>query len=154
MAPNVGETSAYAFFEAIVEVHPVRQWEETVSKLLFLSVIALSAVAFADDKEHIRQARRYGAEAKIIVSVVHEDGSSVAGAEITGTFPKVDTRNPKYYRHVNVQTDIDGQATLQASCGGDVFISVKKAGYYPSREVVFFNTGEPSCVKDGRWHPW
>ena len=125
-----------------------------MSKLLFLSVIALSAVAFADGKEHIWQARRYGAEAKIVVSVVHEDGSSVAGAEITGTFPKVDTRNPKYYRHVNVQTDIDGQATLQASCGGDVFISVKKAGYYPSREVVFFNTGEPSCVKDGRWQPW
>ena len=99
-----------------------------MSKLLFLSVIALSAVAFADGKEHIWQARRYGAEAKIIVSVVHEDGSSVANAEITGTFPKVDTRNPNYYRHVNVQTDIDGQATLQASCGGDVFISVKKAG--------------------------
>ena len=125
-----------------------------MGKVLFLSVIALSAVAFADGKEHIWQARRYGAEAKIVVSVVHEDGSSVAGAEITGTFPKVDTRNPKYYRHVNVQTDIDGQATLQASCGGDVFISVKKAGYYPSREVVFFNTGEPSCVKDGRWQPW
>ena len=69
-----------------------------MGKVLFLSVIALSAVAFADGKEHIWQARRYGAEAKIIVSVVHEDGSSVAGAEITGTFPKVDTRNPKYYR--------------------------------------------------------
>ena len=56
-----------------------------MGKVLFLSVIALSAVAFADGKEHIWQARRYGAEAKIIVSVVHEDGSSVAGAEITGS---------------------------------------------------------------------
>lgn len=108
----------------------------------------------ANDMTSVKQARRYGAEAKVIVSVMHEDGTSVANAEITGTFPKVDTRNPKYFQRIKVQTDSRGLATLQAVCGGDAFVLVKKDGYYPSREVVKFNLNDPACVKDGRWQPW
>lgn len=65
-----------------------------MSKFLALSVIVLSVAAFADDMEHIRQARRYGADTQIEVTVVHEDGSPVAGAEVKGIFPSVWNRSP------------------------------------------------------------
>lgn len=108
----------------------------------------------ARDMSSVYYARQHGAEAKAVVTVVHEDGSPVVGAEVRGTFPEVDTRNAKYFRRVNVHTDVNGQATLQSVCGGAAFMAVRKEGYYPSREVIRFDRNEPSCLKDGRWLPW
>ena len=125
-----------------------------MSKFLTLSVIVLSVAAFADDMEPIRQALLHGAETQIEVTVVHEDGTTVAGAEVSGMFPSIYDRDLAKIRYVLQQTDVNGRARLQARSGGDVLIEVSKAGYYVSREVVFFNTGKPSCVKEGRWQPW
>ena len=125
-----------------------------MKKVLFLIVAAMGVVVFADDKEHIRQARLHGADTQIEVTVVHEDGSAVAGAEVKGMFPSVWNRSQAKINMIEVQTDAKGQATLRAQSGGDVLITVSKAGYYNSQEVVYFNTGKPSCVKDGQWQPW
>ncbi len=118
------------------------------------AVLGIVSTVLADNRAEVSRARRHGAEAKVVVTVVHEDGSAVAGAEVTGTFPEVDTRNPKRFQKIEAQTDVNGQVTFQALCGGDAFIFVKKAGYYPSREVVRFELRNPSCVKEGRWQPW
>lgn len=117
-------------------------------------VLGVLALASARDMSSVYYARRYGAEAKTVVTVVHEDGTPVVGAEVRGTFPKVDTRNAKYFRRVNVQTDVNGRATLQSVCGGAAVIAVRNAGYYPSREVINFDRNDPSSIKDGRWQPW
>ena len=113
-------------------------------------VLGALTLTSARDMSSVYYARRHGAEAKAVVTVVHEDGSPVVGAEVRGTFPEVDTRNAKYFRRVNVHTDVNGQATLQSVCGGAAFMAVRKEGYYPSREVIRFDRNEPSCLKDGR----
>lgn len=125
-----------------------------MSKFLFLSVIALSVATFADDMEHIRQAQRYGADSQIEVTVVHEDGSPVAGAKVKGIFPSVWNRSRAKTNMVEVQTNAKGQATLREKSGGDVLITVTKEGYYGSEEVISFNTGKSSCVADECWQPW
>ena len=117
-------------------------------------VFGALALTSARDMSAVYYARRHGAEAKAVVTVVHEDGSPVVGAEVRGTFPEVDTRNVKYFRRVNVQTDANGRAILQSVCGGEAFMAVRNAGYYPSREVIRFDQNEPSSIKDGRWQPW
>ena len=125
-----------------------------MKKVLLLTFSIMSAIVFADDKEAIRQAQQYGADTQIEVTVVHEDGSPVAGAEVKGIFPSVWNRSRAKTNMVEVKTDAKGQATLREKSGGDVLITVSKEGYYNSQEVVYFNTGKPSCVKDGQWQPW
>ena len=44
-----------------------------MKKALFVILATMSISVFADDKEYIRQAQRYGADTQIEVTVVHED---------------------------------------------------------------------------------
>lgn len=123
-----------------------------MKRLLCIALLFAGSTAQAKITDAIRQARRTGADTKIVVTVVHEDGSAVSGAEVKGMFPCNYFREQVSYQ--SEQTDVNGQATIQAQSGGDVLITVSKAGYYMSKEPVFFPK-DPACdVKDGRWLPW
>lgn len=117
-------------------------------------VLTFANVVLARDMSAVVHARRHGADTRIEVTVVHEDGSTVAGARVRGFFPSVFPKEAAKTRIIEKRTDVNGQATLQEMSGGDVFIRVSKEGYYESREVVKFCTGNPSCVNEGRWQPW
>ena len=98
--------------------------------LILLFFCMIRGAVFADEREPIRQARLHGADTQIEVTVVHEDGTTVAGAEVKGMFPSIYDRDLAKIRYVLQQTDVNGRARLQAQSGGDVLIEVSKAGYY------------------------
>ena len=119
-------------------------------KLLFLVVLGpLSCIAAWDDTK--TSAIRSGAEAKLQLHIVDEQGSAIPGARISYGFS--DGYN-KFKQHVG-SSDRDGNCEIIGSCRFYVSYSVSKEGFYATEgKVDYANSRIRPAVVEGKWQPY
>ena len=122
----------------------------TASMIAFAIVLSVAA---RDGDSAYRQARRDGALTKFQIHVVDDSGQGVSNAEIRvflgmNFVPKG--------RWLDGVSDSDGFFDIEGvTCGDEIIIDVKKAGWYPSRKkLCYAMMGAEHKVKDGKWQPF
>ncbi len=100
-----------------------------------------------------RDARRYGAMAKIELRVVNDDGVPIPYADID-VFMGMNFRPEGY--SITGRTDTNGVFVVKGkTCGDEINVNVKKAGFYrTSKTFRFAEMGHEYAVRDGRWQPY
>lgn len=112
---------------------------------LVISSVARPSTAF--DK-----ALRNGAEARVVVSVVDDDGHPVSNATVKAFFEMGLSDGSKSYEK---ETDGDGIVVLEGNVSRSIHFRVEKVGYYKSRDkVCLIEMGHEYEVRDGKWQPW
>lgn len=101
----------------------------------------------------VQEAQRKGADAKIIYTVVDDDGHPLPNTLVRGTWQNDYPR--KTWKEAFV-TDTNGMFVAKARVGGQFGCIVEKAGYYSSTGGVKFHwrAGVSPLVKDGKWQPY
>ena len=118
---------------------------------------ALAAISFAGyghlNHPAYLDARRNGAETKIVLKVVDDMGVAVSNATINIFFGM--NFRPKGHA-IAGKTDENGVFTaIGKTCGDEIEISVGKSGCYPSkRKLCYATMGRERLAKDGRWQPY
>lgn len=112
---------------------------------------ALPLFALKKDPAY-REARRNGADAKIVVRVVDEEGVAIAGSSIVASIDKglLDCT-------VTGTTDSQGEWVLEEhTTGGYFMFFVNKDGYYETKsdKISYTMMGAEHEVKDGKWQPY
>ena len=117
-----------------------------------VSVIATSVFALKRNQAY-RDARKFGALAKIQIHIVDDLGSEVPAAEVR-VFMGMNFRPNGYY--LNGVTDTNGIYIVEGkTCGDEIIIDVTKQGYYAStKKLSFAEMGDEHDVQDGRWQPF
>ena len=120
--------------------------------MALLSVIAISAFALKKDPAY-RDARRFGALARMKIHVVDNQGLGVPEADVK-VFMGMNFR-PKGYS-IAGRTDATGVFTVEGkTCGDEINIDVVKTGYYSSmKKMCFAEMGAEHEVRDGKWQPF
>ncbi len=123
-------------------------------KLMFLLVSVISAVALADNPDLLLyNALRHGAEVKIILRVVDQDGIPVANANISGGFQTGGNINDN--TPIKGVTDTNGEYVVLGRCTSMVRCGISKEGYYESDLFVKFpERGVEQPIKNGKWIPY
>ena len=120
--------------------------------MAILLIVGGLASAYKKDPDYIR-ARRKGAKARIVLSVVDDEGAVVPDAAVRALMG-MNFRERAY--HINGLTDSDGRFAVEGKTTGDeVEVEISKDGYYgASRQYCFSEMGAESDVKDGKWQPF
>lgn len=93
-----------------------------------------------------------GAQAKIVLKVVDQDGVAVPGAKIWGAFS---ANHLKDSILVDGATDTNGEFVAQGKCNEFLRVDVTKDGYYHTEEKVnFWRSKSDPIVVDGKWQPY
>ena len=104
-------------------------------KSMIFSLIAAPAAAFAVGPDlTLYNAQRHGAEAKIILRVIDQDGIPVTDAKISGGFQTGGNINDNV--PIRGITDANGEYIVLGKCTGRVRCGVSKDGYYESEFLV------------------
>ncbi len=122
-----------------------------ISILLF--VLMATCSLRAEKPQAVKNALYNGADTKVVFRIVDDEGKPVKDACVNVGFDlHRDPGNPKAFKF----TDKDGVCVLQGKSAGSLTYSVKKEGYYRSRETIsFVNRGNwEKCLKDGKWLPY
>lgn len=127
-----------------------------MTKKLAITVVlvAIGMTSFAHKKDvDYLQARRNGADAKIVVSLVNDAGDPVSNAAVRVLMGM--NFRPKGYWIEGV-TDEHGAFLLHGkTCGDEIEIHVSRDGFYNSkRKICFAEIGAEHEVKDGKWLPY
>ena len=123
-------------------------------KSIVFSLFAAPAVALAINPDlTLCNAQRYGAEAKMILRVIDQDGLPVADAKIFGGFQTGGNINDNV--PIRGITDTDGEYIVQGKCTSRVRCGISKDGYYESEFLVEYPDGEvENPVENGKWMPY
>jgi len=97
-----------------------------------------------------QEAKRRGAMGKLTFRIIDLNGLPVADADVKGGFYVGDEKGVAF----STRTDMEGLASIEGVCVGDVNVRIEKEGYYRSRFVYWFPQRGYDCVKNGRWLPW
>ena len=117
---------------------------------------ALAAISFAG-YGHLKDpayldARRNGAETKIVLKVVDDMGAVVQNATVNIFFGM--NFRPKGHAISGETGETGIFAAVGKTCGDEIEISVDKSGYYPSKlKLCYATMGRERQVKDGNWQP-
>ena len=104
----------------------------------------------AEDK--MKHARRYGAEAHIVLRCVDQDKHSVSNAHVSaGLYPDGSFENALCF---NSYTDTNGVFEMKGKTNGEVTYEVKKNGYYNTLEQKFLFKLPDVSVSHSRWQPY
>ena len=99
-----------------------------------------------------QEAYQKGAEAKIVFSVIDDDGSPVKDARVNVFFDMADRSKG---RRVIAQTDTNGVCVVNEKTKGVLEIEVLCKGYYRSTDLIsFIDMGREHEVRKGKWQPW
>ena len=122
------------------------------SAMVTVVMLSLSSYGILKDSAYL-EARRTGAETKIVLKVVDDMGTVVSNATINIFFGM--NFRPKGHMATG-ETDETGIFTaVEKTCGDEIEISVAKSGYYPSkRKLCYATMGKEPLVKGGRWMPY
>ena len=117
-----------------------------------LLIVVQLARIYAVPTEELRNAYKYGAEAKLVYRVVNDKGVPVSNATAHVWFRSYGRKqdNADWY----VQTDTNGMFVVAHRLNEKFSCSVYKDGYYQSRDERFYFDTEANTVKDGRWQPY
>ena len=122
------------------------------SAMIAAAMLSLSSYGILKDPDYL-DARRNGAETKIVLKVVDDMGVIVSNATVNIFFGM----NFRPNGHMATgETDETGIFTaVEKTCGDEIEISVAKSGYYPSkRKLCYATMGKERLVKGGRWMPY
>lgn len=126
-----------------------------MSMLEWREFVAAEAAAAQRDpvfRQELRQALRFGAEAKIIVKVVDDEGHPVEGAKYHFPLWFQSESRSKYFSGL---TDKTGVIVIQGKCTEDIpSWYVKKDGYYPAQGRILIAGNDRKCLKNGKWLPY
>lgn len=93
-----------------------------------------------------------GANAKVILQVVDQNGVVVPDAKIWGAFT---ANRMKDSILVAGMTNTNGQFVAQGNCNEFLRVDVTKEGYYHTEEKVhFWHSNAEPIVADGKWQPY
>lgn len=118
----------------------------------FLTVAPLIVLASRHSPEY-QEARRTGADAKIVVKATDDEGKMVAGIPVR-VLMGMNQRDRAYF--LDGITDTNGLFVAEGkTTGNEIEIELNKEGFYRSvRRLCFAEMGAEREVKDGRWQPW
>ena len=118
-----------------------------------LMVVTIGMNVWADSAEDkMKHARRYGAEAHIVLRCVDQDGGIVTNAHVSaGLYPDGSFENALCF---NSYTDTNGVFVLKGKTNGEFTYEMKKNGYYTTREQKFLFKLPDVSVARGRWQPY
>lgn len=127
-----------------------------MSKKLTITVVlvAIGMTSFAHKKDvDYLLARRNGADAKIVVSLLNDDGNPVSNATVR-VLMGMNFREKAYY--IDGITNPNGQFVVEGkTTGNEIEIAVSKDGYYnTSKKLSFATMGKEYDTRDGKWLPW
>ena len=100
--------------------------------------------------DSLKQAKTFGAKAKIVFKVVDEEGTPVSGAKISAGLLLWSTD----HNGVNGVTDRKGALVVRGATIGDVRYSVNKDGYYYTHGGFYIPGLSGASLKDGKWQPY
>ena len=93
-----------------------------------------------------------GADAKVILRVVDQDGVAVPNAKIWGAFS---ANHLKDSILVDGMTNTNGEFIAQGNCNEILRVDVTKEGYYHTEEKVnFWQSKSDPLIVDGKWQPY
>ena len=117
-----------------------------------LVVVTTSVFALKKDPAY-RDARRYGALAKIQIHIEDDFGRNVPNADVS-VFMGMNFRPKGYY--LKGLTDTNGICVIEGkTCGDEIIINVTKSGHYSSvKKLCFAEIGTEHDVKNGKWQPF
>ena len=120
--------------------------------VILLAFASIPVIAAKKDPDFL-QAIWHGAQTKIELHIVDDDGTPVPDAGIKAYLGM--NFRPKG-TWVNGTTDTNGVFILEGkTCGDEIEVFVKKNGYYDSHVVYCYaKMGAEHEVKDGRWQPY
>jgi len=99
-----------------------------------------------------QEAYQRGAEAKIVFSIIDDDGSPVQDARVNVFFDMADRSKG---RRVIAQTGTNGVCVVEEKTKGVLEIEVSCKGYYRSTDLIsYIDMGREHEVKKGKWQPW
>ena len=93
-----------------------------------------------------------GADAKVVLKVVDQDGAAVPGAKIWGGFSANFSKDSVL---VDGLTNTNGEFIAQGKCNEFLRVDVTKEGYYHTEvKVNFWQSKADPIVVDGKWQPY
>ena len=118
-----------------------------VALALLLTVICLVANARITYELSVK-----GADAKVILKVVDQDGVAVPDAKIWGAFSANHLKDSVL---VDGMTNTNGEFIAQGNCNEFLRVDVTKEGYYHTEEKInFWQSKSEPIVVDGKWQPY
>ena len=120
--------------------------------LLAVASIAVHSYALKKDPSY-REARRKGAEAKMELRIVNDDGIPVPDANVS-VFMGMNFRPKGYF--ITGRTDTNGVFVVKGkTCGDEIEMNIEKVGFYrTSKTFRFAAMGYEHEVREGRWQPY
>jgi len=92
-----------------------------------------------------------GADAKLTLHVIDQNGSDVTNANVSIHFSCNNRRNEP----ILGRTDTNGCFVAEDRLMGEIIYSVIKEGYYRTRcSFGFMGKDTTRCIENGRWIPW
>ena len=126
--------------------------KKKVTIMIIVSMGSLLLFAYKKDPDYLK-ARRNGGDARIVLSIIGDDGQPVSNAMVR-VLMGMNFRERAYY--INGVTSTTGKFVIEGkTTGNEIEIDVTKDGYYPtSDKLCFIAMGHEYDVKNGRWQPW
>ena len=126
--------------------------KKKITIMIIVSIGSLLLFAHKKDSEYLK-ARRNGGDARIVLSIIGDDGQPVSNATVR-VLMGMNFRERAYY--INGVTSANGKFVIEGkTTGNEIEIDVTKDGYYrTSDKMCFIAMGHEYDVKDGRWQPW
>ncbi len=118
---------------------------------LFISLM-LAQTGWAESINTVKDAKRYGADAKIVLRCIDQDGLAVANARIqTGLSPD---GSPERSVRFDGYSDTNGCFSISGKSGGETTWIVNKDGFYQTYETRYLFKDPTVSVSSGRWQPY
>lgn len=121
--------------------------------VLMLLISSVISVVYGMENEELRGALNSGADAKLFLCIMDQDGKPVQDAHVVGVF--LCGYSHGGYQEVNEKTNIDGVCIVQGKCTGILKWTVSKDGYYVSSgKWNLLATLVKDKVRNGKWQPY
>jgi hypothetical protein len=97
-----------------------------------------------------RRVAENGADAKVTLHVVDQDGKDVTNADVNIHF----SCNGQENKPIKGKTDAKGYFTAADRLTGEIIYIITKEGYYRTRTVFWLMQRDVRSFEKGRWIPW
>ena len=118
-----------------------------------LCVLAATPVTALNNDPAYREARINGADAKLVLTIVDNDGAPVPDADVD-VYMGMNFHGKGY--SITGKTDENGVIVVEGkTCGDEIVVNVAKAEFYGSHKTFrFAEMGKEHEVVDGKWQPY
>jgi len=124
----------------------------TKTTTVALTLLLAHSLIADDAGDALKQARRYGAEACVVLRCIDQDGNNVTNATVsTALYPDGSFENAIVR---NGTVDTNGYFMMKGKTNGEFSYTFTEQGYYETREVKHLFRIPTVSVSSGRWQPY